>query len=107
MLIDFLNIVQAAHISFLPDGILDDLIEPTQRGERRLAGVDLQTTRLRAVAEALLAFAPMAFASWPACWSYASASFSLYLPDLASHVSAVRPNRSTPSIGIIRPFNTS
>lgn len=58
MVIDFLNVVQAAHISFLPDGILDDLIEPTQRGKRRLAGVDLQTTRLRAVAEALLALAP-------------------------------------------------
>jgi hypothetical protein len=58
MVIDFLNVVQAAHISFLPDGILDDLVEPTQRGKRRLAGVDLQKPRLRAVAEALLALAP-------------------------------------------------
>ena len=58
MVIDFLNVVQAAHHSFLPDGILDALIEPTQRGQRRLAGVDLQKPRLRAVAEALLALAP-------------------------------------------------
>jgi DNA-binding transcriptional ArsR family regulator len=58
MVIDFLNIVQAAHLSFLPDGLLDELIEPTQRGTRRLAGVDLQKPRLRAVAEALLTLAP-------------------------------------------------
>ena len=58
MVIDFLNVVQAAHHSFLPDGILDALVAPTQRGERRLAGVDLQKPRMRAVSEALLALAP-------------------------------------------------
>ena len=58
MVIDFLNVVQAAHHSFLPDGILDALVAPTQRGERRLAGVDLQNPRMRAVSEALLALAP-------------------------------------------------
>jgi DNA-binding transcriptional ArsR family regulator len=58
MVIDFLNVVQAAHHSYLPDGILDRLAEPTQRGQRRLAGVDLQNCRIRAVAEALLALAP-------------------------------------------------
>jgi hypothetical protein len=58
MVIDFLNVVQAAHHSYLPDGILDRLIEPTHRGQRRLAGVDLQKPRLRAVAETLLALAP-------------------------------------------------
>jgi hypothetical protein len=58
MVIDFLNLVQAAHISYLPDGILDELIEPTQRGSQRLAGVDLQKPRIRAVSEALLALAP-------------------------------------------------
>jgi hypothetical protein len=58
MVIDFLNVVQAAHYSFLPDGILDTLVAPTQRGERRLAGVDLQNPRMRAVSEALLALAP-------------------------------------------------
>ncbi len=58
MVIDFLNVVQAAHCSFLPDGILDTLAAPTQRGERRLAGVDMQNPRMRAVSEALLALAP-------------------------------------------------
>ncbi len=58
MAIDFLNVVQAAHHSFLPDGILDTLVAPTQRGERRLAGVDMQKPRMQAVSEALLALAP-------------------------------------------------
>ena len=58
MAIDFLNVVQAAHHSFLPDGILDTLVAPTQRGERRLAGVDLQNPRIRAVSEALLVLSP-------------------------------------------------
>ncbi len=58
MAIDFLNVVQAAHHSFLPDGVLDTLVAPTQRGERRLAGVDMQQPRMQAVSEALLALAP-------------------------------------------------
>ena len=58
MVIDFLNVIQAAHHSFLPDGVMDSLIAPTQRGKRRLAGVDLQKPRMRAVAQALLALAP-------------------------------------------------
>ena len=58
MVIGFLNVVQAAHHSFLPDGILDALVAPTQRGQRRLAGVDLQKPRMRALSEALLALAP-------------------------------------------------
>ena len=58
MVIGFFNVVQAAHHSFLPDGILDALVAPTQRGERRLAGVDLQKPRMRAVSEALLALSP-------------------------------------------------
>jgi hypothetical protein len=58
MVIDFLNVVQAAHRSYLPDGKLDELLEPSQRGKRRLAGVDLQKPRIRTVSEALLALAP-------------------------------------------------
>ncbi len=58
MVIDFLNVVQAAHHSFLPDGTLDALVAPTQRGARRLAGVDLQNPRMRAVSEALLILSP-------------------------------------------------
>lgn len=57
MTIDFLNTVQAAHHSFLDDGVLDALPQPTQRGRRRLAGVDLEKPRLRAISAALLALA--------------------------------------------------
>nr|VFK25002.1 MAG: hypothetical protein BECKLFY1418C_GA0070996_12081 [Candidatus Kentron sp. LFY] len=58
MVIDFLNVIHAADHSYLPDGILDALAEPTQRGTRRLAGVDLQKPRVRAVSEAILALVP-------------------------------------------------
>jgi len=58
MAIDFLNALQAAHISYLDENILDDLHQPTHRGVRRLAGIDLQTPRMRTVCEALLNLAP-------------------------------------------------
>jgi DNA-binding transcriptional ArsR family regulator len=58
MAIGFLNVVQAAHRSFLPDDTLDSLIKPSQRGNRRLAGVDLQQPRIQAVSKAVLALAP-------------------------------------------------
>jgi len=57
MAIGFLNVVQAAHRSFLPDDALDRLIKPSQRGNRRLAGVDLQQPRIQAVSHAVLALA--------------------------------------------------
>jgi hypothetical protein len=57
MTIGFLNVVQAAHRSFLPDDALDSLIKPSQRGNRRLAGVDLQQPRIQAVSQAVLALA--------------------------------------------------
>ncbi len=55
MAIGFLNVVQAAHCSFLPDDALDRLIKPSQRGNRRLAGIDLQQPRIQAVSQAVLA----------------------------------------------------
>lgn len=58
MAIDFLNVIQAAHKSFLPDDALDSLTIPSQRGQRRVAGVDLQNPRMRAVCDAVLALAP-------------------------------------------------
>lgn len=58
MVIDFLNVLCAAHLSFLEEGVLDTLPQPTQRGSRRLAGVDLQKPRMRAVSEAVLVLAP-------------------------------------------------
>jgi hypothetical protein len=57
MVSDFLNVITAANISYLDNGILDTISEPTQRGSRRLAGIDLQKTRMRTVCEAALALA--------------------------------------------------
>jgi len=57
MLINFLQAVQAAHVSFLDDGALDALPQPSQQGSTRLAGVDIQKPRMRAVLAALLALA--------------------------------------------------
>jgi len=58
MVIDFLNVVYAAHRGTLDAHALDALPQPTQRGAQRLAGVDLQKPRMRAVLEAVLALAP-------------------------------------------------
>jgi hypothetical protein len=58
MVVEFLAVVQAAHLSFLDGEQLDALPAPTVRGGKRLAGVDLQKPRMRAVAEAVLALAP-------------------------------------------------
>lgn len=59
MLCEFLNALHPAHISYLDDQrILDTLPLPSQRGARRLAGVDLAKPRMRAVTQALLALAP-------------------------------------------------
>jgi hypothetical protein len=58
MAIDFLNTVQAADRAFLHEAALDELPQPSQRGTRRLAGVDLQKPRMRQVAQAVLALAP-------------------------------------------------
>jgi len=58
MILEFLAVVQAAHLSFLPAEQLDSLPMPTYRGQQRLAGVDIQKPRVRAVAQALIALAP-------------------------------------------------
>ncbi|HZD07177.1 MAG TPA: hypothetical protein VE176_02950, partial [Candidatus Limnocylindrales bacterium] len=57
MVVEFLGVVQAAHVSFLDGRQLDALAAPSVRGERRIAGVDLQKPRMRAVAEAVMALA--------------------------------------------------
>jgi hypothetical protein len=57
MVTDFLNVVHAANHHFLPDGVLDELVQPSMRGSRRLAGVDLQKPRIRAVGQAVVALA--------------------------------------------------
>lgn len=58
MVIDFLNVVHAAHLGSLDPAVLDTLPEPTQRGAHRLAGVDVQKPRMRAVIEAVLSLGP-------------------------------------------------
>jgi hypothetical protein len=49
----FLASVQAAHIGFLDEGQFDRWSEPSQRGNRRLAGLDLNKARNRTVIAAV------------------------------------------------------
>ncbi len=58
MTVEFLNVLQAAEITSISVEALDSLPQPVDTGARRLAGVDLQKPRVRAVAEALIALAP-------------------------------------------------
>ncbi len=64
MLVRLLAVVQAAHIGFLDAGQWERGAEPTQRGNRRLAGLDMNKARNRAVVETVvaLASAPEGFA---------------------------------------------
>jgi len=55
MLVRFLATVQAAHASFLDVGTFEGLTEPTTRGTRRLAGIDLNKARNRHVVDAIIA----------------------------------------------------
>ena len=57
MVVGFLEVVQAAHLSFVDGQQLDALAAPSVRGARRRAGVDLQKPRMRAVAQAVMALA--------------------------------------------------
>lgn len=57
MVVEFLGVVQAAHLSFVDGRQLDALAAPSVRGKRRIAGVDLQKPRMRAVAQAVVALA--------------------------------------------------
>ena len=57
MVVRFLAVVQAAHLSFIDGQQFDTLAVPSVRGDRRRAGVDLQKPRMRAVAEAVTALA--------------------------------------------------
>lgn len=55
MLVRFLSVVQAAHVSFIDAGQFEGWAEPSQRGSRRLAGLDLNKARNRAVVRGLVA----------------------------------------------------
>jgi hypothetical protein len=54
----FAAALDCADIGFLPDGILDELPLPAQTGTRRIAGIDLNKSRIRAALAAALALAP-------------------------------------------------
>ena len=53
----FLGSLQAAHLRTLDDGAFDRLPNPSVRGARRIAGVDLNKERMRKVCEAASALA--------------------------------------------------
>ena len=55
MLVRFLGTVQAAHLAFLDEGAFERRSKPTQRGTRRLAGIDLNKARNRHVMDAVVA----------------------------------------------------
>jgi hypothetical protein len=57
ILVDFLAAVQAAHVSFLDRSAFEPWTQPTQRGARRLAGIDLNKARNRFVVDAVLGLA--------------------------------------------------
>jgi len=54
MLVRFLDTVQAAHVGFLDVDAFEGLTEPTTRGTRRLAGIDLNKARNRNVVDAVI-----------------------------------------------------
>lgn len=64
MLVRFLGTVQAAHLAFLDEGAFERWSKPTQRGTRRLAGIDLNKARNRHVMDAVVALStrPSGFA---------------------------------------------
>ena len=55
MLNEFLNNIQAAHQSFINDEAFEKWAQPTNRGTRRLAGIDMNKPRMRSVMEGVLA----------------------------------------------------
>ncbi len=57
MLVRFLNTVQVAHVSFLDQGAFERWANPTTRGTRRLAGIDLNKARNRHVVDAVVGLA--------------------------------------------------
>jgi hypothetical protein len=57
MLVRFLNTVQVAHVSFLDQGAFERWAEPSTRGTRRLAGMDLNKARNRHAVDAVVGLA--------------------------------------------------
>jgi hypothetical protein len=57
MLDRFMEMLDCVDVGFLPDGILDELPMPSALGAARVAGIDLNTPRMRAALAAVLALA--------------------------------------------------
>ena len=57
MLVRFLNTVQVAQVSFLDQGAFERWAEPSTRGTRRWAGIDLNKARNRHVVDAVVGLA--------------------------------------------------
>jgi hypothetical protein len=57
MLGRFLDTLQVAHVRFLDEGAFEQWGEPTLRGTRRLAGIDLHKARNRSVVDAVVGLA--------------------------------------------------
>jgi hypothetical protein len=55
ILVRLLGTVQAAHVAFLDEGAFERWSKPTQRGTRRLPGIDLDKARNRHVVDAVVA----------------------------------------------------
>jgi hypothetical protein len=53
----FATTLDCADTGFLPDGLLDELLLPSQAGPRRIAGIDLNKPRIQAALSAALALA--------------------------------------------------
>ena len=58
MAVRFLNVLSSIHISFIDDGALDELHQSSRIGEHRVAGVDINQSRIRSVLAAVISLAP-------------------------------------------------
>lgn len=58
MVVRFLNVISSIDVSFIDDGALDHLHQPSRVGEHRVAGVDINQPRIRNVLSAVIALAP-------------------------------------------------
>ncbi len=57
MLDEFCTTIDCVDVTFIPDGILDELHQPTTTGRTRVGGVDLNKTRARTTLRAVVALA--------------------------------------------------
>jgi hypothetical protein len=58
MVVRFLNVISSIDISFIDNGALDELHQPSCVGERRVAGVDINQSRIRSVLAAVIVLGP-------------------------------------------------